>query len=389
MACQKTLGLDPVVITSPFQGVLGRANGNPEYIKDIPYYRTKFLGLEGTTEVRSTSIWRSALRFPALFLFGKQVSDVAKRIQPSIVHAHSPFYCGLIGSMVAKNLNIPCLYEVRGIWESSSVFAENSKASIPQKVMRVLENRAMKRADAIIVISEYLKKELSSRGIANKTYIVPNGVDTRRFMFKEKSKRLVEELHLEDRIVLGYIGTLSAEYEGLENLIKALPIIIKKHPRVVLLLVGDGRLKELLDGLSRKLGVSGNVFFAGSIAHDRVPEYYSIIDIAVFPRKWTRETEYVTALKPIEAMAGGIPVIGSNVGGMQELISDGKTGILFKADDVKDLADKCIDLIEQVDKRDMLGKQGKKWTTENRDWMKIVSQYEEIYKTLLVSSQNC
>ena len=214
--------------------------------------------------------------------------------------------------------------------------------------MRLLENRAIQRADAIVVISEHLKSELLSRGIANNAYVVPNGVDTTKFTSREKSKRLLENFHLGDKIVMGYIGTLSADYEGLEYLIEALPLIIKKHPHVVLLLVGDSALKQTLEELSKKLRVKDNVVFTGRIPHDIISEYYSIIDFFILPRKGTRETELVTALKPLEAIANGKPVIGINFGGLQELIAAGETGLLFEAKNVKDLADKCINLIENT-----------------------------------------
>ncbi len=82
-------------------------------------------------------------------------------------------------------------------------------------------------------------------------------------------------------------------------------------------------------------------------------------------------------------MACGKPVIASNVGGMQEYISDGETGILFKTENVNDLADKCIGLIENVDKWDILGRQAEECVRRTRDWSSVVSMYEKIYKDLL------
>lgn len=379
---QKTMGLDPIVITSPFQSGSENADRNPEYINNIPYYRTNLSGKIGSTQVRTSSLWLSALRLPLIFLFAKYVLDVARKTKPSIIHAHSPFYCGLIASWVSKSIGISSIYEIRGVWEGSSASVKNSKIYLPQKVMGFLENRAIQSADAIVVISKHLKEELSYRGINNNTYIVPNGVDTTKFTHKEKSRKLLKELHLEEKIVLGYIGTFSAEYEGIEYLIKALPLIINKHPQVVLLLVGDGRMKEMLVKLSKKIGVCESIVFTGKIPHDRISEYYSVIDISIFPRKRTRETELVTPIKPLEAMAIGNPVIGSNVGGMKELISDGVTGILFEAENVNDLAEKCLYLIEAQEKRDILRRQAKEWVLRNRDWLKVVQQYKRIYDNL-------
>ena len=381
------MGLDPVVITSPFQSGSNGATGNPEYINDIPYYRTNLFKKMGSEEVRSSSIWLSALRFPLIMMFAKEVLNVAKRTKPSIIHAHSPFYCGLIASWASKRLGIPSIYEVRGVWEDSLPSLQNIRAGLPSKVFKLLENSVMRRVDGIVVISEHLKEEMLARGLNKNIYVVPNGVDTKIFAWKEKSAKLLEELHLEGKIILGYIGFFSAEYEGLEYLIRALPLIIKKYPETVLLLVGDGRLKPPLEALAERIGVKENVVFAGRVPHDRVSDYYSLIDICIYPRRRTRDTELVTALKPLEAMATGKAVIGSNVGGIQELISEGKTGILFEAGCTDDLARRCLTLIEDGRMREALGNQGKKWVVENRQWTMIVRRYIEIYNNLVKGLQ--
>jgi PEP-CTERM/exosortase A-associated glycosyltransferase len=383
--CQKKLSLDPIVITSPFQSGSNGAKGNPEYINDIPYYRTNVFKKMGSREVRSSSIWLSALRFPLLILFAKQVLNLANRIKPSIIHAHSPFYCGLVASWISKRLGIPSIYEVRGVWEGSSPSLNDVTAV--QKMFRSLENRAIRSADGVVVISEHLEKELLSRGLNKNILVVPNGIDTTKFVCQEKSKQLVEKYQLNGKIVLGYIGTFSAEYEGLEYLIRALPLIIKKCPDTVLLLVGDGRLRDSLEVLAAGIGVKENVIFVGMIPHDLVSDYYSLMDICIFPRLRTVETELVTALKPLEAMGCGKAIIGSNVGGIQELISEGKTGILFEAGCTDDLARRCLTLIEDGRMREALGSQGKKWVVENRQWTMIVRRYIEIYNNLVKGLQ--
>ncbi len=332
--------------------------------------------------MRSSSIWISALRFPLIILFAKEVLKVAKRIKPSIIHAHSPFYCGLIASWVSKKLGIPSIYEIRGVWEGSSPSLNDVTAV--QRVFRLLENRAIRRSDGVVVISEHLKKEVLSRRLNNNIFVVPNGIDTTKFVHKEKSKQLLEKFCLNGKIVLGYIGTFSAEYEGLEYLIRALPLIIKKCPQTVLLLVGDGRLRVSLDGLAEGIGVKEKVIFSGRVSHDVISEYYSLMDICIYPRTKTVETELVTALKPLEAMASGKAIIGSNVGGIQELISDDKTGKLFEAGNVHDLTDNCINLIQDEEKRQTLSEQAREWVTKNRDWSKIVSYYAKIYDNLCV-----
>lgn len=174
--CQKQLSLDPVVITSPFQSGMGD-NGKLEYINGIPYFRANLFAKIGGKEVRSSSMLRSAPRFPLIILFALEALRISKAIKPSVIHAHSPSYCGLIAWMVSKIVDIPYVYEVRGVWEDpwSGRSGSGIKGLPIKKALRWLEGLAIRRADAVVVISEHLRNELRERGLRSHVYIVPNG----------------------------------------------------------------------------------------------------------------------------------------------------------------------------------------------------------------------
>lgn len=193
----------------------------------------------------------------------------------------------------------------------------------------------------------------------------------------------MEALSLKGKTVLGYVGTFSADYEGLEYIIRALPLIKEKCPEAVLLLVGDGKLRSHLETIAKRMGVRENVMFAGRIAHDSVLDYYSIMDICVYPRKRTKETGLVTAPKPLEAMASGKAIIGSDVGGIEELISEEETGVLFESGNIDDVAKQCVSLVSASWKRELLGQRTRHWVEGNRNWITIVAGYTEIYRKLL------
>src|SRR5690606_28995855 len=103
-------------------------------------------------------------------------------------------------------------------------------------------------------------------------------------------------------------------------------------------LVGGGPQEAALKAQAASLGIADKVVFPGRVPHDSVPAWSSLVDAFVFPRKSMRLTEFVTPLKPLEAMAQGRIVMASNVGGHRELIDDGRTGFLFPHDDVEALA---------------------------------------------------
>src|SRR5690606_9659744 len=127
-------------------------------------------------------------------------------------------------------------------------------------------------------------------------------------------------------------------YEGLDLLIRALPLIRQKVPDAMLLLVGGGPQQEALQQLVSELQLDDAVIMPGRVSHSDVMQYYSLVDLLVYPRKAMRLTELVTPLKPLEAMAQGMMLLASDVGGHLELIEHAKTGWLFQRDNIDDLA---------------------------------------------------
>ena len=200
----------------------------------------------------------------------------------------------------------------------------------------MLETRAAREADAVAVICEGLRDDLIARGIAP-------GQDHRlaqrrrpgavRHAARRAIPRCAVRLGLDDAEVVGFIGTFY-DYEGLDDLIAAMPALVAQRPRAQLLLVGGGPMEAALRAQAGGLaGRRRGSIFVGRVPHDEVERYYSLIDILAYPRKAMRLTDLVTPLKPLEAMAQRKLVAASDVGGHRELIRDGVTGTLFPAGD--------------------------------------------------------
>ena len=133
-------------------------------------------------------------------------------------------------------------------------------------------------------------------------------------------------------------------------------------------------------------GISDRVVFTGRVPHNEVTDFYRICDFLVLPRRDTRETRLVTPLKPLEIMAMGKPLIASDVGGHLEMVEDGVNGLLFKSEDVSDLASKCAMLAGNRDLRADLGTRARKWVEANRDWRVLVERYITAYEKLTEGS---
>ena len=137
---------------------------------------------------------------------------------------------------------------------------------------------------------------------------------------------------------------------------------------------------ESCEQLAKDAGLEDKILHPGRVSHDEVRPLYSVVDIFAYPRESARITELVTPLKPLEAMSMKKSVIGSNVGGLQELISDGETGLIHRHDDVNDLAAKIEMLADDSELRAKFGENGRKFVEEKREWRGIIEKHFDVYK---------
>ncbi len=315
----------------------------------------------------------------------KRLAEVIQRVQPDILHAHSPVLNVLPALRVARRLDLPVLYEVRAFWEDAAVdHGTTTENSLRYRLTRGLDTHAFRRVQAITTICEGLRDDIVARGVSPaKVTIIPNAVDVENFsMDGVADPALRERLGLTGSRVLGFVGSFYA-YEGLGLLIRALPALLAEAPDVKLLLVGGGPEEERLKAAVRQQGLDDHVVFPGRVPHQSVQDYYNLIHILVYPRLSMRLTELVTPLKPLEAMAQGRVFLASDVGGHKELIRDGETGVLFKAGDEQDLAHKALRLLKGELDPQVLRLAGRRFVENERTWKRSVSRYEALYQSLL------
>jgi glycogen synthase len=310
----------------------------------------------------------------------RQVDALVEEWKPDLLHAHSPVLTALAGLRVAKKRRIPLLYEIRAFWEDAAVGnGTGTEGSLKYRVTKALETYAVKRANAVAVICEGLKSDLITRGIpAEKIMVSPNGVDLGLFGDPPPpDAALAAELGLSGRDVIGFIGSFY-DYEGLDDLIAAMPMLPDAH----LLLVGGGPMEAALCAQSASSSAAERIHFIGRVPHDQVERYYSLMDIMAYPRKKMRLTDLVTPLKPLEAMAQMRLVAASDVGGHRELIEDGVTGTLFAPDDPKALADSLNGLLADRAHWDERRKTARAFVERDRNWSSNISRYGPVYHKL-------
>lgn len=309
--------------------------------------------------------------------------------RPEIIHAHSPVLTALAAGGVARRRHIPWLYEIRAFWEDAAVGnGTGQEGDLRYRLVRGLETRAVRRADAVAVICEGLRADLVARGIASdKIMVSPNGVDLELFGTPSpRDDALAAKLGLNDADVIGFIGSFY-DYEGLDVLIAAMPALVALNPKVRLLLVGGGPMEAAWRSAAAASPVADRIAFVGRVPHQEVERYYSLIDALVYPRKAMRLTELVTPLKPLEAMAQGRLVAASDIGGHRELIEDGVTGTLFAPDDAGALAVAVARLLAERDGWDERRRVARAYVERERNWSSNIRRYQPVYQQLLARAK--
>lgn len=314
----------------------------------------------------------------------KRLGEIIPQIKPDVLHAHSPCLNGIAAIRAGRKFGIPVVYEVRAFWEDAAVdHGTSTENGLRYKMTRALETHALKRADAVTTICEGLRRDIVERGIpANKVTVIPNAVDIDKFAVGgEADQDLKRQLGLAGHRLIGFIGSFYA-YEGLDVLLRAVPALVARAPDLRVLLVGGGPQDAHLRQLAKDLNIADKVVFTGRVPHDQVQKYYDLLDVLVYPRQSMRLTDLVTPLKPLEAMAQGRILAASSVGGHRELITDGKTGILFAPDDPAALANKVGDLLDAQSTWPALRLAGREYVEVERNWPVSVARYKNIYGRL-------
>jgi PEP-CTERM/exosortase A-associated glycosyltransferase len=346
-----------------------------EQVEGLDFYRT-LTAAGGPSPLRE---WREVA------VLADSIVNLHAQWSFDLIHAHSPALNGLAAARAAHILGLPLVYEIRAFWEDAAVGnGTGTQGSSKYRLTRALENHVVKKADAVAVICEGLRGDLIARGVdPTKIVVSPNGVDLELFGNPPaRDEALMAKLGLSGKDVIGYIGSFY-DYEGLDDLIAAMPLLQGAAKDAHLLLVGGGPMEDALRAQAAASPVAARIHFVGRVPHEEVERYYSLVDILAYPRKRMRLTDLVTPLKPLEAMAQGRLVAASDVGGHKELITDGVTGTLFPADDPVGAAAALDTLFADRDKWPDHRAKARAFVEKERNWRHNILRYDPVYHLLI------
>ena len=304
-------------------------------------------------------LWRKGKYFPWIPYTVMSLAKLVRKERISLVHSnsHSDAPYGILACRFRK---IPIISHIRDIIQ-------------PDKVGKYL----LKHADKIIAVSNAAAKPF--KDITNKNrklLVINNSIDLDSF---KPSKDIRGELNISrNELVISIVGQIS-RLKGHDVFLKAASIILEKNKNVKFLVVGNVRRERdqgLCEALISRLNLRENVIFTG-FRHD-IANVLSVTDILAFP---TLKESF--GRSAIEAMALGKPVVASNVGGVPEIVIDGKTGTLVPPGSPEELADALLKLINDKKKREDMGNEGLRVVRDKFDIKDMMNRIEDVYKTLL------
>jgi glycosyltransferase involved in cell wall biosynthesis len=296
-----------------------------------------------------------------------------------IAHTHFDIPPGpLSGLLYAKKKKVPLIITYHGDW-----IGEYGGAIRRIGVSfhnRYVVDKILSYADGIISPSYYYINESKFlKKYKEKINVIPNGINIDNFSVPYSKEECKSILGLpRDKNILLFFGYLSP-YKGPDILLKAMPRVIKDIQDVLLIVSGIGSMKDELMSLSKRLNINNNVKFTGYIDESLKPIYFKAADVFCLPSVMTTESFGIVNL---EAMACGVPVVASKIGGIPDVIRDGENGLLVAPSNPELLADALIHLFKNEDIRRKMGERALE-LVEYYSWDRIAIETEKVYSSVI------
>jgi len=298
------------------------------------------------------------------------------RSQADVIHAGFPSpYNAFAASMVCRIAGTPCVLT----WHNDLPAVTSIAGLLACIHDQVVSPTYLRTYDKIISTSKkYAESSRILRRYKAEVRIVPNGVDCERFHPAIDPNPVRSSVNLrEDKIIL-FVGALSRwhRYKGLDILIKAFASASRLRKDVALMIVGDGNMRQTYEKLASDLNLTDRVFFVGDVPDEVLPSYYAASDLLILPSKDRSEGFGLTIL---EANACGRPAIGSEVGGIPDVIKHGFNGLLVPPSNPEELCRAMLTLVENDSMREAMGRNGRTFAEEH-DWSRVAEATEKVYR---------
>lgn len=304
---------------------------------------------------------------------GRLIYSFLKEGGFDIVHTNG-YFADTVGIPAARLLGIPAVSTCHGFIESG----------MKLRLYNALDCIMLRMAGKTIAVSESIRDALVKKGLkSSRIEVITNAVNPSVPDRVLRERRVEKRLALgikDDEFVIGYCGRLSRE-KGLEFLLRAVSTLGDAGRHVRLVLIGDGPERQSLEKLSMEPGLSGRVIFTGFLRD--AEEAISALDLFVLPSL----TEG-TPMALLEAMAVGVPVVASAVGGIPSVVQDGRDGLLVSPGRIEELTGAVEKVMKDDVLRKKLSKKGRERIREKYDIKAWTRKMENEYLGLCGRGNN-
>lgn len=326
-----------------------------------------------------TNFWRFApLRYVHTVNFRSKIMiDAARSEKYDVIHGHEISLIGKAAQKLSKISKKPLIIELH---IAESHFPDKLSAFYEFYLLKI--SRIFESCDCVITLTNAFKDHISEIHDLDKEKIkvVPNGVDIDTFKPQEsyvnKLTNLKQELGINDKLVMysGYMDKIN----GIVDFVETIPSLIDENPDISYLFIGSGPEKEGVISASKKYD---QVKYLPMVNYEDMPLYYQLCDVFVIPRPYSFSSEIIAPLKLLEAMSMEKIVLGSDVGGIAEVIEEGKNGYLFKKGDMVDFKEVLLKIIDSDS--DKIGKNARKTIMNDYTWDKSANILQNIYEDVV------
>ena len=320
------------------------------------------------------------------WFFNRSISKKAGAIGADVYEAHAVSGYGLLKALNKQGIKKPFVHTIHGVLADEYVQVRESgypsfKGRVANYFMHrlsKLEEETAKNATIIVTISEYSLEKIQKYYAVDeaKVRIVPNGVDPEKFKPFEDQAEVKRQFGLGNEPCVLFVGSLIPR-KGLPFLVEAAKKIVKEYNETKFIIVGEGPLRNQLLRKLEAANLSDNFTFLGNVKENMLPAVYNCAD--VFALSSIQEGQGIVLL---EAQASAKPVVAFDVGGVNEALLNGETGLLVKRGSTDKLADAIIKLLSDKALREKMGANGRKFVAENFTWdicaQKMLNVYNEV-----------
>ncbi len=294
--------------------------------------------------------------------------------RPHIVHTHTA-KAGFVGRLAARLAGVPIIlhtyhgHVLHGYYSPLKTWA-----------LRRMEQVLGYFTDCVIAVSKQVKQDLVSYGVASpeKIAVIPLGFDLESFLSCQIYRgELRRELGLSDTFKLvGIVGRIFP-IKNHRLFLDAAARVLAGEPAACFIIVGDGVLRSEMERHAGELGIADKVIFTGW--RRDLPRIYADLNALV-----VSSDNEGTPVSVIEAMASGVPVVGTKVGGVPDLITDGETGYLVPPRDPDGLANAILRLIRDSETTSLMSRAARSMVIQRYTVRRLISDMEGLYQNLLL-----